>query len=99
MTFHSRESFLKSKFQLSAETLAAMMSIPYMISAVSSPFLGGLVDLIGMRAVLLIVSSAALACAHATLSFTLVSPLLPLIAIGVSYRQAPVYLPPLSCVA
>ena len=41
-----------------------------MISAVCSPFLGGLVDVIGRRANLLLLSTIVLASGHATFAFT-----------------------------
>lgn len=69
-----------------AESRAATpMSIPYLISAVISPFLGLVVDRIGLRAFLIAVAPAALLVAHLLLAVTNVTPFAPLTLLGVAY--------------
>jgi hypothetical protein len=69
-----------------AEARAATpMSIPYMISATISPFLGLLVDRVGLRAFLIAVAPLVLVVAHLLLAWTTVSPYTPMIMLGVAY--------------
>lgn len=62
-----------------------IMSIPYIISATLSPFLGALVDRIGMRAVIAALSPAILIVVHMILALTRVDPIGPLIGQGLAY--------------
>ena len=78
-------SVMQQRFGQSLSQANALMSIPFIISAVSSPFLGGLVDRVGQRATLLLVSCFLLGGAHALLGWTLVHPTLALVMIGVGY--------------
>lgn len=68
-----------------AEKAATPMSIPYIISAVISPFLGFMVDRIGMRAFLALVAPVSLTLVHVMLGLTHVSLYIPLVLQGVSY--------------
>ncbi|KAF1328423.1 Major facilitator superfamily, partial [Globisporangium splendens] len=68
-----------------AEKAATPMSIPYIISAVISPFLGFMVDRIGLRAVLALVAPISLTLVHAMLGLTNVSLYIPLVLQGISY--------------
>jgi MFS family permease len=68
--------------QLQANTI---MSIPYIISAVLSPFLGGFVDKFAGRAIIATFASLALAIVHIFLGFTDVSPVGPLVGQGLAY--------------
>lgn len=69
-----------------AEARAATpMSIPYLISASISPFLGLLVDRIGRRAMLIFFAPVALVVAHLLLAVTSVNPFIPLTLLGVAY--------------
>ena len=61
------------------------MSIPYLISALSSPPLGHLVDKIGRRAQLQLLSSCLLFLVHLTLATSTSSPILPLVGQGIAY--------------
>jgi hypothetical protein len=73
--------------QTAAEVEATrVMSIPYMISAVSSPFLGLAVDRFGLRAVIAVLCAAILILAHLALGFyTQMGPTLPLVGQGVAF--------------
>lgn len=63
------------KAQDDAEVAAnRVMSIPYIISAVISPFLGFLIDKIGKRAILATLAPAVLILVHSLLAFTEVTP-------------------------
>lgn len=68
--------------QLQAGTI---MSIPYIISAVLSPILGGVVDRFGMRAVIATIAPCMLVIVHSFLGYTSVSPVGPLIGQGLAY--------------
>jgi len=51
---------LQSKYGFTPEEAGYLFGIPYIMSAVSSPFLGLLIDKIGRRALLMIISSLTL---------------------------------------
>jgi len=72
----------QSDAQLQAGTI---MSIPYIISAVLSPILGGVVDRFGFRAVIATIAPAMLVIVHALLGYTDVSPVGPLVGQGLAY--------------
>jgi MFS family permease len=62
-----------------------IMSIPYIISATLSPFLGAFVDKYGCRAIIATIAPATLVAVHASLGYTTVSPIAPLVGQGLSY--------------
>ncbi|RLN96444.1 hypothetical protein BBJ28_00015897 [Nothophytophthora sp. Chile5] len=69
-----------------AEARAATpMSIPYLISAIISPFLGLLVDRIGLRAFFLLLAPVTLVVAHTMLAASTLTPFVPLTLLGVAY--------------
>lgn len=68
-----------------AQKAATPMSIPYVISAILSPFLGFVVDRIGLRAVLALIAPLALTCVHVMLGLTHVSLYVPLMLQGIAY--------------
>uniref|UniRef100_A0AAV1V787 Lysosomal dipeptide transporter MFSD1 n=2 Tax=Peronospora matthiolae TaxID=2874970 RepID=A0AAV1V787_9STRA len=68
-----------------AQRAATPMSIPYIISAVISPFLGFVVDRVGLRALLALVAPLALTAVHAMLGYTQVTLYVPLVLQGVAY--------------
>jgi hypothetical protein len=71
-----------SDAQLQAGTI---MSIPYIISAVLSPILGGVVDRFGMRAVIATIAPVMLVIVHSMLGYTDASPVGPLVGQGLAY--------------
>lgn len=74
------------KAQDKAESAAnRAMSIPYIISAVISPFLGFLIDRIGKRAILATLAPCVLILVHSLLSFTSITPYVPLVGQGLAY--------------
>jgi len=62
-----------------------VMSIPYIISAVISPFLGFAIDRIGKRAILATAAPALLIIVHSLLAWTTVTPYVPLVGQGLAY--------------
>ncbi|CAI5744989.1 unnamed protein product [Peronospora destructor] len=68
-----------------AQKAATPMSIPYIISAIISPFLGFVVDRIGLRAILALVAPLALTAVHVMLGLTQVTLYVPLVLQGVAY--------------
>ncbi|TMW56666.1 hypothetical protein Poli38472_006676 [Pythium oligandrum] len=74
-----------SKKAEAAQKAATPMSIPYIISAVISPFLGFVVDRIGLRAFLALVAPLALTAVHVMLGLTDVNLYVPLVLQGVAY--------------
>eukprot|EP01083_Nonionella_stella_P159843 521890_1 len=56
--------FLQSKYGFGLHEADMYISIPYTISAISTPFIGIIVDRLGKRAYLLLMSAAALFTAH-----------------------------------
>lgn len=61
------------------------MSIPYIISACLSPFLGGFVDRFGMRAVIATIAPAILILVHLLMAITTVNPIGPMVGQGIAY--------------
>ena len=62
-----------------------MVSIPYLISACISPFLGFFVDMCGLRAVMATLAPLVLFGVHASLGLTDMYPLAPMVAQGLAY--------------
>lgn len=62
-----------------------IMSIPYIISATLSPFLGAFVDRYGFRAVMATLAPGTLVAVHTLLGYTDITPILPLVGQGLSY--------------
>jgi MFS family permease len=74
-----------AKEHAATEHAGKIMSIPYLISSISSPFLGHMVDKVGRRAVLATVASAILLLVHLSLALTNISPVGPMILQGTAY--------------
>ncbi|TYZ68448.1 hypothetical protein PybrP1_004307, partial [[Pythium] brassicae (nom. inval.)] len=68
-----------------AEAAATPMSIPYLISATVSPFLGLVVDRVGLRALLQLAAAGVLILAHTLLATTLITPFVPFVLQGTAY--------------
>eukprot|EP00560_Eucampia_antarctica_P007462 CAMPEP_0197826808 /NCGR_PEP_ID=MMETSP1437-20131217/3707_1 /TAXON_ID=49252 ORGANISM="Eucampia antarctica, Strain CCMP1452" /NCGR_SAMPLE_ID=MMETSP1437 /ASSEMBLY_ACC=CAM_ASM_001096 /LENGTH=556 /DNA_ID=CAMNT_0043427397 /DNA_START=255 /DNA_END=1925 /DNA_ORIENTATION=+ len=69
------------------EEAARIMSIPYLMSAILSPFLGFFVDRVGYRAVIALLASVMLIGIHVTLAVSDGSPIVPLILQGFAYSM------------
>jgi MFS family permease len=64
---------------------SVMMSIPYIISACASPFLGLIVDKYGCRAIVATVAPIILVIVHALFAFSMANPIIPLVGQGIAY--------------
>jgi MFS family permease len=67
------------------EMAGRVMSIPYIMSAVLSPFLGALVDRIGRRAIIALLAPVVFIAVHLSLGLTDITPVLPLVGQGLAY--------------
>lgn len=67
------------------EMSGRVMSIPYLFSAILSPFFGHVVDRIGRRAVIAVWASVLLVMVHLSLAWSHASPVVPLIGQGLAY--------------
>lgn len=67
------------------DTAAAVMSIPYAISACLCPLLGFLVDRFGKRAVIATLAPLVLVIVHSLLGFSTIKPAGPLVGQGLAY--------------
>ncbi|XXQ31846.1 Lysosomal dipeptide transporter MFSD1 [Plasmodiophora brassicae] len=79
------EALLEQRNGYSSALAVLYMSIPFTISALTSPFLGALIDNVGKRGICLTASAALLVFAHAMFAATSWSPLFPLIMMGAAY--------------
>jgi MFS family permease len=81
---------LQTKYSFDTKTAGYLFGIPYIISAVSSPFLGLAIDKIGKRAFLICLSSAILILAYGTSMmmpgcYKCYNELYPLVLTGIGY--------------
>ncbi|KAI9096985.1 major facilitator superfamily domain-containing protein [Phlyctochytrium arcticum] len=80
--------FLMSKwYPGDTQTAGTVMSIPDTMSAILVPPCGLLVDRYGGRASLLLICALVIAAVHATLGFTMLTPIVPLLFLGLSYSM------------
>jgi len=68
-----------------SEKAGQVMSIPYFISASLSPFLGGLVDKVGRRAIMATFAPLLLVAAHLVFGYSDWTPIIPLVGQGMAY--------------
>lgn len=64
-----------------------LLSIPYLLSAILSPFLGGVIDATGGRAFVCLASGLILVLVHALLGYSSVTAYVPLVGQGVAYSM------------
>ncbi len=67
------------------EKSGKVMSIPYILSAILSPFFGHIVDKVGFRAIIACLAPILLIIVHFTLALTDSSPVIPLLGQGIAY--------------
>ncbi|TPX71065.1 hypothetical protein SpCBS45565_g01340 [Spizellomyces sp. 'palustris'] len=80
--------FLMSKwYPGDTQTAGTVMSIPDTMSALLVPICGVLVDRYGGRASLLVFCALVIAAVHATLGLTMITPVIPLVFLGLSYSM------------
>mmetsp|Transcript_22965 Transcript_22965/g.35382 ORF Transcript_22965/g.35382 Transcript_22965/m.35382 type:complete len:680 (-) Transcript_22965:30-2069(-) len=78
------ENFCKAQ-EFATEKAGRIMSIPYIVSAFLSPFLGHFVDRVGYRSIFITLSPTILVIVHVVLGFSNTSPVFPLILQGVAF--------------
>ena len=81
---------LQTKYHFDDVTAGYMFGIPFIISAISSPFLGIMIDKIGKRALLITLGSVILLAAYSTSMFMpecdqCYNEVYPLVLIGIGY--------------
>ena len=69
------------------EKSGKIMSIPYFLSALLSPFFGHIIDKVGHRAFIACIAAVVLIIVHSTLAFSSASPVTPLIGQGLAYTM------------
>jgi MFS-type transporter involved in bile tolerance (Atg22 family) len=74
-----------TKEHSATEKAGKVMSIPYLISSVSSPLLGHMVDKVGRRAVIATIASTILLVVHLSLALLVCSPVIPMVGQGIAY--------------
>ena len=67
------------------EHAGKVMSIPYLISSISSPLMGHMVDKVGRRTILATIASVILLVVHLSLALTNISPVGPMLLQGTAY--------------
>lgn len=76
---------LQDQYGLSIHKAGILLSIPFTISAIASPFLGAVIDRFGYKGVNILVTSIALTIAHTLFALGFSNPYVPLVLIGFSY--------------
>jgi MFS family permease len=71
-----------SSYYLTANTI---LSTVYGCSALFTPFLGSMTDIFGLKAALNVLAASSITGVHATLAFTTIYPVAPLVFLGLSY--------------
>ncbi|KAJ3397660.1 hypothetical protein HDU92_005402 [Lobulomyces angularis] len=88
--FHICTDFFQQKwYKNDPQTAGFVMSIPDIVSAVGSPICGFLVDKVGKRVSMLIISSILVLATHVLLCFTSLSPMFSMTLMGLSFTIFP----------
>ncbi|KAF9280936.1 hypothetical protein BGZ68_006934 [Mortierella alpina] len=82
---HISSDFLQKKWHISPTKAGTIMSIPDIVSSVGSPVCGYLVDRFGNRARYIPLSAVFIICAHALFGFTVLSPVVAMVILGLAY--------------
>ncbi|XP_050401661.2 major facilitator superfamily domain-containing protein 1 [Patella vulgata] len=80
--------FIKDKYDLPKTTSAYLAGAVYDVSMVVSPFLGGLIDVIGKRGILALICALLTIPVFGILAFTSVYPLVATLWLGITYSFA-----------
>ncbi|ESP05560.1 hypothetical protein LOTGIDRAFT_208557 [Lottia gigantea] len=80
--------FIKDKYNLSKTTSAYLAGAVYDVSMIVSPFLGGLIDIIGKRGILAMLCAILTIPVFGILAFTTVYPLVATLWLGITYSFA-----------
>ncbi|KAF9963403.1 hypothetical protein BGZ70_007438, partial [Mortierella alpina] len=82
---HISSDFLQKKWHMSPTKAGTIMSIPDIVSSVGSPVCGYLVDRFGNRARYIPLSAVFIICAHGLFGFTVISPVVAMVILGLAY--------------
>lgn len=77
--------FFQTKWNYEPSSADALDSVVYIISAITSPFIGLLVDKVGRNLVFLLVASILVMIGHMLLATTFINLWIPMISIGIGY--------------
>jgi MFS family permease len=80
---------LHNKFDLATAYAGRLTSIPIFCTVLFTPFFGWMADLKGKSASMMVYSSILLIIAHLTLTFTMVTPIVPMALLGISFSLIP----------
>jgi len=86
--------FLKVKYGIQDEIAGVYSSVIILSTMILAPILGKVVDLIGRRPYVVLIGSLALIPAHLILAVTFVTPIVPIIIIGLAFSFVPAALWP-----
>lgn len=78
-------NFIQQKWDVSNEDANTIMTATYLVAGVLSPFMGWVIDRVGLRAVLNVVAALLIVGVHALLGFTELNPIFPLVVLGLCY--------------
>ncbi|PRP86283.1 hypothetical protein PROFUN_05424 [Planoprotostelium fungivorum] len=81
--------FLKDSYHFDDEKAAFYSGIIILASMILSPILGKFLDMVGNRPYFVVLGSCMILPAHLMLAFTQVTPLVPIILIGLSFSMVP----------
>ncbi len=63
----------------------SIMLVTYLMAGFLSPLMGGIIDRVGLRAVLNVVAAVGVVGVHSMLAFTTITPAVPLVLLGICY--------------
>jgi MFS family permease len=80
---------LHNKFSISTALAGRLTSIPIFCTVLFTPFFGWIADKKGKSATMMVYSSVLLIIAHLTLTFTMVTPIVPMALLGIAFSLIP----------
>ena len=79
------QTYFQTKYNFDAQTANFLVGLVYLVSAVSSPLLGWLLDRTHRNMVWMVASLSVSVVSHALLCWTQITPYMPVITMGLSY--------------
>jgi MFS family permease len=80
---------LHNKFSISTALAGRLTSVPIFCTVLFTPFFGWIADKKGKSATMMVYSSILLIIAHLTLTFTMVTPIVPMALLGIAFSLIP----------
>jgi MFS family permease len=80
---------LHNKFSMTTALAGRLTSIPIFCTVLFTPFFGWIADIKGKSASMMIFSSILLIIAHLTLTFTMITPIVPMALLGIAFSLIP----------